>query len=95
MRTANVLTGASLALWLALFYVGRTGTYNVYAQGKDVYPNSGQIDYYIVFPMCVAIALAVAGWIFNVFRSPLPLKAISIISFMVLLPYLFAYTGGM
>jgi phosphoglycerol transferase MdoB-like AlkP superfamily enzyme len=75
--------------------MGRSLTYGVYTHGEGVFPNSRQIDHYMVIPICVTLALAVFAWIFNGLRSAQPLVAISIISLVALLPYLFGYTGGM
>lgn len=95
MRTANIITSISVALWLGMFYIGRSLVYGVYTHGKGVFPNSAQIDYYMVFPICVALALAVSAWIFNGLRAAQPLVAMSILCLVALLPYLFLYTGGM
>ncbi len=95
MRTANILAGIAVALWTGLFYIGRGLTYGVYAHGDGVYPNSNQIDYYMVFPICVAAILMLNAWISNSLRSAQPLVAISIVTLAILFPYLLAYTGGM
>lgn len=95
MRTANIFTVISFMLWLGMFYMGRGLTYGVYTHGEGVFPKSGQIDHYMVIPICIALVLAVSAWIFNGLRSAQPLAAISILSLAALLPYLFGYTGGM
>ena len=95
MRTANILAVFSCMLWLGMFYMGRSLTYGVYTHGKGIFPNSGQIDHYIIIPICVALMLAAFAWVFNGLRSPQPLVAISILCLVALLPYLFTYTGGM
>lgn len=95
MRTANIFAGIAVALWTGLFYMGRGLTYGVYAHGDGVYPSSGQIDYYMVFPICVAALVMLTAWICNGLRSAQPLGAISIITLAALFPYLLAYTGGM
>lgn len=94
MRTANIFAGIAAALWFGLFYMGRSGTYGIYAHGNGVYPNSGQIDYYMVFPICITATLLLAGWICNGLRAAQPLGAISIIALAALFPYLLVYTGG-
>lgn len=95
MRKANIIAAITTALWFGLFYMGRSGIYGIYAHGEGVYPNSGQIDYYMVFPVCVAAALMLSAWVCNSFRAAQPLAAISILALVALFPYLLIYTGGM
>jgi hypothetical protein len=94
MRTANVFAGITTMLWAGLFYLGRSGIHGIYSQGNAAYPNSDQIDYYVVFPGCVTAVVMLTGWICNGRRAALPLVAISILALAALFPYLLAYTGG-
>ncbi|GLV29697.1 hypothetical protein TomTYG75_22160 [Sphingobium sp. TomTYG75] len=89
-----MIAAITTALWFGLFYIGRSGIYGIYTHGERVYPNSGQIDYYMVFPACVAATLMLSGWTCNSFRAAQPLAAISTLAFFALFPYLLIYTGG-
>jgi len=100
MRTANILTFIVGCLWLALFVTGRGLAYGVYSQRVLGYPNAGQIDYYILFPICVVAILMLIAWACNVFYRPPArlwssiLLVCSILSFGTLFLYLLPYTGG-
>jgi len=100
MRAANILTILDGCLWLALFVMGRGLAYGVYDQRVLGYPNSDQIDYYILFPICMVAGLMLIAWACNVFHRP-PSKLWSSIlltcgflSFGTLFFYLLPYTGG-
>jgi hypothetical protein len=95
MRAANITTGIVFALWFGLFLMGRGLAYGVYTQAEGVYPSSAQFDFYVVFPLVVAVALTACAWTCNIFRSERLLVVVSLASAGVLLPYLFGYTGGM
>jgi hypothetical protein len=100
MRPANIVTMVIVALWSGLFIMGRGLAYGVYTHGVGVFPNSGQIDYYVLFPICMAALLTLVAWACNVFSRPSSklwssiLLAFSVLSFGTLFPYLFFYTGG-
>ena len=94
MRAANITTGIAAILWFGLFVIGRELTYGIYTHGAGVFPNSGQIDWYIVFPVCVVATLMLCAWICNIFRWAWPLLALSIVSIVALFPFLLAYGGG-
>jgi hypothetical protein len=95
MKAANITTAIAAILWLALFYMGRGLTYGVYAHGPGVFPNSGQFDYYVLFPICMAAGLMLVAWVTNAlgrgFRVLLTFSACAI---LFLFPYLLPYTGG-
>ena len=95
MRAANIMAAIAVALWAGMFLMGRDLAYGVYSHGAGVFPNSGQIDYYVLFPAIVMVFLAVAAWVLNIFRRwPAILMTISLGSILTLFPYLFFYTGG-
>ena len=95
MRAANITTGIAIFLWLCMFLIGRDLAYGVYSHGVGVFPSARQIDYYVVFPLGIAAFLASVGWISNTFRRwPALQLSISMLSIIILLPYLLVYTGG-
>lgn len=68
MRAANILTGAAVLLWLGLLFIGRDLVGGVVAQKAVGYPNTGQIDFLIVWPASVVIALLLCAWALNSLR---------------------------
>ncbi len=95
MRTANILTGLAIALWLGMFLLGRQGISDVVDQGVPGYPNTGQIDSYLLLPVCVVMMLLACAWVSNGLRKwEGPLALISGLSVAALLPYLLMYGGG-
>ena len=100
MRAANILTIVVGGLWLALFVMGRGLAYGVYDQRVLGYPNSGQIDYYVLFPICMVAGLMLIAWACNVFHRPSSklwssiLLTCSVLSFGMLFLYLLPYSGG-
>jgi hypothetical protein len=96
MRVANTTTtGIAVALWLGMFLMGRDLAYGFYSHGAGVFPSAEQIDYYVLFPVAVVFCLTLLAWISNIFRRrPALLLAGSMASILILLPYLFFYTGG-
>lgn len=94
-RSANITAVVAAILWSGLFLLGRDGIYHIYEQGPGVHPNSGQIDYYIVFPRLVLGILSTTAWVANgLQRGFTTLGVVAAVSLFVLLPYLFGYTGG-
>ena len=94
-RSANITAIIACALWAGIFLLGRDGTYDIYEQGPGIHPNAGQIDFYMVFPLAVALLLTTSAWITNMLqRWFTALGVIAAISLFALLPYLLAYTGG-
>ena len=94
-RSANLTALVASILWGLLFLAGRDGTYGIYEQGAGIAPNSGQIDYYIVFPLMILLGVAGCAWLTNGTQRWFPfLGTISALSLFALLPYLFGYSGG-
>lgn len=91
MRAANIVVGTISALWLALFVMGRDLIHGVYRQGSGIAPNSGQVDYYIIYPLVAVVLLLCAGWAGNMWRKPV----IMLVPAFAILPFLLGYTGGM
>ena len=95
MRRTNILTGIAVLIWFGLLVLGRDLVSGVVAQKALGYPNTGQIDFLIVWPASVVIALLLCAWICNGRRRWTQLLALlSGVSLLALLPYLFLYGGG-
>jgi hypothetical protein len=94
MRAANMVAGASAALWFAVFLMGRKVVGRVYLQGHGIAPSAGQIDYYIVYPLVAVVLLMLAGWTGNMWRKPLIALIPSLLIGFAILPFLLGYTGG-
>lgn len=95
MRAANIVVGATAALWFALSLMGRELIRGVYLNGSGVAPSAGQIDYYIIYPLVAVVLLMVAGWAGNMWRKPLITLIPSLLIGFAILPFLLGYGGGM
>jgi hypothetical protein len=94
-RSANITAIIAFVLWLGMFSLGRDLTYHIYEQGPGIYPNSGQTDFYVLFPLCVALLIATGAWVVNGLQRWFSvLGVISAISLFLLLPFLLAFGGG-
>jgi hypothetical protein len=70
-------------------------TYGVYRQGPGVFPVADQIEYYMVFPAIMVALIGVSAWVANSLqRWFVGLAIIAVIALFALMPFLFAYTGG-
>ena len=95
MRAANITAGVAVALWFALALVGRDLLNGVVGQVAVGYPNMGQIDFLLAWPLFVVIAIITCAWICNAFhRWAWALGLMSALSLAALLPYLLVYGGG-
>ncbi len=95
MRLANILTGLAGLLWFGLFLLGWDLIKGVVARGVLGYPNAGQIEFYVVWPALVVMALTTSAWVCNGTRRwPRLLLASTGVSLAALLPFMFFYTGG-
>ena len=95
MRVANIIAGVAIMLWFGLALLGRHGLNGVVAQHAPGYPNMGQINLYIVWPLFVVAALLACAWLSNAFgKWPFALGLLSGASLLVILPYLAVWGGG-
>jgi hypothetical protein len=95
VRAANISAGVAIALWFALALLGREGLNGVVAQQAPGYPNMGQINLYIVWPLFVVTALLSCAWLCNSFRRwPWLLGLASALSLLAIFPYLMFWGGG-
>jgi hypothetical protein len=95
MRAANILTGATVLLWFGLLLIGRSLMSGVVTQEATGYPNMGQIDYYVVWPAVIVMALLACAWICNSLRRwPALLAIVSGVCLVLCGPYFLAYGGG-
>jgi len=95
MRAANITASVTVAIWFALALVGRDLLNGVVGQGALGYPNMGQINFLLAWPLFVVVAVLVCAWICNAFRRwSWALGLLSAFSLAALLPYLMVYGGG-
>jgi hypothetical protein len=96
MRAANITAGVAVAIWFALALAGRGLLSGVVGQGALGYPNMGQIDFLLAWPLFIVSAILASAWICNSFgRWAWALGLVSAASLAALFPYLFVYGGGM
>lgn len=94
MRGANITTAVAVALWFGWALLGRDLIDGVVSQQVAGFPNTGQIDSSIVWPLWVVVALLAIAWICNSLRRwGGALVLISAGAILALLPYA-ALTGG-
>lgn len=95
MRIANILAGIAALLWLGDAALGRGQANSVASRHLTGYPSLVQIDWYIVWPLCVAMGVLGVAWLCNgLQRWPRLLGSIAVISIFVLLPYFALSSGG-
>ena len=94
-RGANITGAIAATLWGGLFLVGRGGTYGIYRHGVGVFPVAGQIDFYIVIPLLMMIAVGGCAWLVNALQRWFTiLGVVSLLALFALLPYLMGFGGG-
>jgi hypothetical protein len=95
MRAANITAGVAVTLWFALALAGRDLINGTVRQAVPGYPNMGQIDFGLAWPLFIVVAVLVCAWICNAFRRwPWALGLVSALALAALLPYLVVYGGG-
>ena len=95
MRAANVIAGVATAVWFILALDGRSGVRSVVTQHVLGYPNSGQIDLYLVWPFLVLAILLICAWVCNAFRRwSWALGSLSTFALVAVLPYCAIARGG-
>jgi hypothetical protein len=95
VRGANIIASIAALLWFGLLVSGRNGVRGIVAQRVLDYPNTAQIDLYIVWPSSVMIALLACAWVCNGFRRwPALLALVSSAALLAILPYIMISRGG-
>src|SRR5262245_22597296 len=95
----NIWAAVVCALWGALLWIGIGLISGVVAQHVPGYPNTAQILFYIGAPAAVVTTLLCSGIALNCIKKwqfAMPAFLIfSILVFLLLFPYIWAYGGGM
>jgi hypothetical protein len=95
-RKSNIASLIAFSLWFLLFMQGWSGIDYIYSEGHGIFPNSGQVYFYMVIPALVALAISGCAWVINVIGKGFAILAtVSCLALTGLLPFMFAYTGGM
>ena len=93
MRAANTTAAVSILAWLGLAYIGMDLVRGVAERVGSA--DIGQVEFYIAWPLLMAVVVLIGAWGCNAFRRwPRALALLSGISLVALLPYLLVYTGG-
>jgi len=95
MRGANILTGVAVLAWLGISLIGLSLMQGVADQNVPGYPSSGQLQYYVLYPVVVAALLTAFAWFCN--RSvprPMLLGCLSGTALFAVLIYLMGFSGG-
>jgi hypothetical protein len=95
MRGANVLTWVAVLAWFALSMIGASLLQGVASQGVPGYPNSGQIQFLVVYPLLVAATLIGCAWLCNRGEGrPALLGCLSGTAMLAFFPYFLGFGGG-
>ena len=95
MRAANITAAVATVLWLGFAVLGRESLRDVLVDDVPDWPTLTNIDFSIVLPMSVAIALLACAWFCNAFGSrPSVLGLASVACLTAILPYLMIIGGG-
>jgi hypothetical protein len=95
MRAANITAGIAATIWFAIAIIGRDLLRSVARQQVPGYPALGQIDFLLVWPLSIVIAVLICAWACNTLgRWAWALGLFSGLSLVALLPYLLVYGGG-
>jgi len=95
MRGANIFAGIAAFAWFGASLIGLSMMYGVRTYYGPGYPNSGQIQHYVVYPVLIAAALVACAWLCNRGVSrPALLGSLSGASLLAILPYLMTFGGG-
>ena len=95
MRGANILTGVAVLAWFGLSLIGFSLMLGVVDQKVPGYPSSGQIQYYVLYPLVVAALLIAWAWFCNrILRRPAALGCLSGTALFSVLIYLLGFSGG-
>lgn len=95
MRTANITAGIAIALWLALAVLGRESMRGFLVDDVPDWPTLTSIDFSIVLPLSIAMALTAWAWFCNAVRRwALALGLASVACLAAILPYLMLAGGG-
>ena len=93
MIRTRVISFLSFVLWGALVYLGVIVSTNAARQGVPGYPNTGQVRFYLLFPLAMAFLAACLSIFATKIPKPL-LIALSLAQLALIPLYLFFYTGG-
>jgi hypothetical protein len=95
MRAANLTAAVVIMLWLGLAISGRGLMRDALVDDVADWPTLASIDFHIVVPMLMAIALSTLAWLCNsVGRWPLALTLGSIACCGALLAFVLIMGGG-
>ena len=95
MKAANLTAAVAVLLWLGLAMLGRNDLAGFLVDDVPDWPTITNIDFSIVLPMSIVIALLACAWFCNaVGRWPLVLGLASVACLAAILPYLMVVGGG-
>ncbi|WP_293389355.1 hypothetical protein [Nevskia sp.] len=95
MKRISTVALVCMTIWSLLAVMGYHVIEGVVAQHAEGYPNTGQLRFYIVFPLVVAASGAITAICFWFGRFRGPARLVQVLSLFATLPYLFLYTGGL
>ena len=93
-RLPLVLMALNALVWGALSWMGWDGIKYVESQHVAGFPSTGQIGYYLVFPLLMLSLSLVPGALLGQTKWSAAASAWCGFTLIAVLPYLLSYTGG-
>src|SRR5262249_37280406 len=89
-----ILLGANILVWGGLVWMGVRAIRSVEAQHVPGYPNAGQIDYYVAFPVVMLVIATAPTLLFLIKRWAQLATAWPAFTLFAALLYRIPHTGG-
>ena len=91
----NIAAASNILIWCGFTWLGVGLTKGVTDQNVPGYPNTGQLIYYIRFPLVMAACTIGAYAVSRFTGYKRTALAVQLVALLILLPFLLGYTGGM
>jgi hypothetical protein len=91
----NIAAASNVLIWCGFTWLGRGLINGVTGQNVTGYPNTGQLIYYLRFPLVMAACTIGAYAVSRFTRYKRMALAVQFVALLVFLPFLLGYTGGM
>jgi hypothetical protein len=94
VRANTIAAVVNGLIWLALVWLGWSLLHGVEAQHAHGYPNHGQRTYYLTFPIIMAAFTLALFALARFTRFRTATLFAQVIVFLIVLPFLLSYGGG-
>ena len=90
-----ILPALNGIVWGGLAWMGWGGIKHVQSQHVPGYPNFGQIQFYVIFPLAMVSIALIPATLLSQTKWAVIGNIWSVVTLLAVFPYLFFYTGGM